>query len=64
MNKVREFCIGDVVRLKSGGPLMCIEQKTIYTVDSSPACFFTCAWIDVNGLPHKKEFSEQCLSKA
>jgi len=39
-----EFSIGDVVVLKSGGPLMTIENIGDYTPNANPGVY--CVWFD------------------
>ncbi len=60
MGNDNEIKVGDVVQLKSGGPLMTVEGKGILV---GPYTNFTCTWFD-GSTRMKDEFSAAILEKA
>jgi uncharacterized protein YodC (DUF2158 family) len=60
-----EFKPGDLVRVKSGGPLMTVEQVGITAMLQEPAVW--CVWFEKVGnkqVPQKETFSPNVLEKA
>jgi len=59
------FKIGDLVRLKSGGPLMTISSATKTTsFNGGPSKFtgkFKCTWFDAKNEPQFQEFHQDTL---
>lgn len=49
-----EFKPGDVVRLKSGGPLMTVRRRTHYGE-------YACEWFDKNHVGHSDTFAVTSL---
>lgn len=43
-----EIKVGDTVRLKSGGPLMTVEEIGDYSVDGDGPMKASCTWFDGN----------------
>jgi uncharacterized protein YodC (DUF2158 family) len=54
-NEYPDYEVGDIVRLKSGGPNM--------TVDNCGGSWLDCAWFDVGGAHHRQPFSQGSLEK-
>lgn len=50
---------GDTVRLKSGGPLMTVDDPNILVDDH---CY--CSWFDKEGVLHNDLFAAEALEKA
>lgn len=56
MAEDEKFQIGDVVRLKSGGPVMVVRKE------GSKICFgVLCAWFDDQKHAQRDDFPEKCL---
>lgn len=53
---MEEFKVGDTVRLKSGGPLMCVDRL-------SPGKAL-CKWFDTQGVKNSGEFALAALKKS
>ena len=58
-----ELRVGDVVRLRSGGPLMTVTRRILHTTPKrEPAKdSVTCVWIRDNGRPDEDVFPAACL---
>ena len=54
-NEHEDFNVGEVVRLKSGGPSM--------TVDGDSGSRIICAWFDQDGSFHRYDFDQGALEK-
>jgi uncharacterized protein YodC (DUF2158 family) len=52
-----QFKVGDVVRLKSGGPAMTVSFKN---VDGD----WVCVWFDKDGKKQASSFTPECLAPA
>lgn len=64
-NKVHVFAVGDVVRLKSGGPWMVIVEMVLSTTPEidPKKDHATCAWHTNNGQLDKHTFPVLCLER-
>jgi uncharacterized protein YodC (DUF2158 family) len=54
-NQYEDFNVGDVVRLKSGGPDM--------TVDNANFSRVVCTWFDSNNILHHQSFDQGAIEK-
>jgi uncharacterized protein YodC (DUF2158 family) len=54
-NEFEDFNVGDVVRLKSGGPNM--------TVGNASSSRIICTWFDASNVFHSQEFDQGALEK-
>ena len=54
-NEYEDFNIGDVVRLKSGGPSM--------TIDGTAGSRYVCVWFDSATVYHRQNFDQGALAK-
>ena len=64
VSKGNLFGIGDVVRLKSGGPSMTIEAMECARIDADSAtCYATCVWYASNGSALRATFEESLLDR-
>jgi uncharacterized protein YodC (DUF2158 family) len=54
-NEFEDFNVGDVVKLKSGGPNM--------TVDNSSSSRITCVWFDADTVYHMRNFDQGAIEK-
>ena len=52
--------IGDIVRLKSGGPKMVIEKVVDYKIQT----WITCIWFDETGHKHLDRFEKRTLMES
>ncbi len=52
----KKFSVGDVVRLKSGGPNM-----TIIETEKISEQYVTCQWFDGDNKPQKENFRKEAL---
>ncbi|WP_045027960.1 YodC family protein [Draconibacterium sediminis] len=62
----RLFKQGDVVRLKSGGPKMTIENYYVHVGISSSSVsdhLVDCTWFDNNGVLQSRTFEQDSLKK-
>lgn len=65
VDKGNEFSIGDVVRLKAGGPTMTIEEIEHRTTESDPGKYIaTCVWYSSKGDTLRATFDESMLEVA
>lgn len=55
-----QFQIGDVVQLKSGGPVMTVENPSF---QSNPGPVVRCEWFDAKGLKQIGVFKEEMLER-
>lgn len=60
-DRLRPFEVGDVVRLRSGGPLMTVVETTHGDNHESKLQRLTCAWIRDNGDVERETFPAPCL---
>ncbi len=62
VSKGDTFSVGDLVRLKSGGPSMTIEEMECAANDSGPATYFgICVWYSSDGKTLRATFAESML---
>lgn len=54
-----EWKSGDLVKLKSGGPLMTIQSK-----NANASSYFNCVWFDSDEKPNKESFHADTLEEA
>jgi uncharacterized protein YodC (DUF2158 family) len=54
-NEYEDFNVGDVVRLKSGGPNM--------TVNNASSSMIMCTWFDSSNVYHHRYFNQGALEK-
>ena len=54
-NEFEDFNVGDIVKLKSGGPDM--------TVDSASSSRIICVWFDAGNAYHMRNFDQGALEK-
>lgn len=58
---------GDIVQLKTGGPLMSVSfdvsHYDAYSGRLKSACVFECCWFTEDGILHKDSFNERTLIK-
>jgi uncharacterized protein YodC (DUF2158 family) len=52
------FSLGEIVRLKSGGPKMTISHFIKSTTHIQMVC---CTWFDVDNILHREEFEQNQL---
>jgi uncharacterized protein YodC (DUF2158 family) len=65
VDKGDTFSIGDIVRLKSGGPSMTIEGMECATSESGLHTYFTkCIWYSSTGDTLRATFAESMLEDA
>jgi uncharacterized protein YodC (DUF2158 family) len=58
-----DFSVGDIVQLKSGGPLMTIKKIGEYSADKSGTLSAQCTWFD-GKKPYSEVFPLHTLIKA
>jgi len=56
-----KFKIGDVVYLKSGGPLMVVSSTDEVTNCDGTYIEVTCEWLNKKGNPKWDDFDSRCL---
>jgi uncharacterized protein YodC (DUF2158 family) len=54
-NAFEDFNVGDIVKLKSGGPNM--------TIEGCSGSRYICVWFDVNNVPHREDFDQGAIEK-
>jgi uncharacterized protein YodC (DUF2158 family) len=54
-NEFEDFNVGDVVRLKSGGPNM--------TVDGTAGSRYVCVWFDSSNVYYRQNFDQGAIEK-
>jgi uncharacterized protein YodC (DUF2158 family) len=65
IGKGKKFGVGDLVRLKSGGPSMTIEEMEYARIDSvSGMCYAKCVWYLSDGTTPRATFEESLLEEA
>lgn len=57
-----KFKIGDVVRLKSGGPIMTVVDYATYGYESEKT--YMCKWFDEKKKLSQERFVEEALQRA
>lgn len=65
---MEEFKEGDLVQLKSGGPVMTISKERVkktgtYLEEFWDDTLAVCVWFDENNKPMKREFKKSVLKK-
>lgn len=58
------FDVGEIVRLKSGGPLMTAIARMLIESGAGSVRWYECDWFDAEHLHHEERFLESCLSAA
>ena len=65
VSKGEKFSVGDLVRLKSGGPSMTIEEMEYAGIDSVSGFYYAkCAWYLSDGSSPRATFEESMLEAA
>lgn len=65
VRKGKQFGVGDLVRLKSGGPSMTIEEMEYAGIDSVSGFYYAkCAWYLSDGSSPRATFEESMLEAA
>jgi len=65
VRKGKHFGVGDLVRLKSGGPSMTIEEMECARVASGSDLYYTkCVWYTADGNTLRATFEESLLEEA